>query len=80
MARRRAAPKERGSVFAVPAHTPLPPGQRVVVAEFAESPLDAIEHHMSLVAMEPPATAGLSPRDVVVAIKIVSLSSGSYST
>src|SRR5271154_1104593 len=53
--------------------SPLPAGQRVVVSEFAESPLDAIEHHMALEAMPPPDTARLSPRDVIVAIKSASV-------
>src|SRR5271154_7159481 len=53
--------------------SPLPAGQRVVVSEFAESPLDAIEHHMALEAMEPPDPARLSPRDVIIAIKSASV-------
>jgi NADPH:quinone reductase len=47
----------------------LTAGQRVVVSEFGETPLDAIEHHASLQAMHAPVTSTLSPRDVVIAIK-----------
>ncbi|HEY8090483.1 MAG TPA: NADPH:quinone oxidoreductase family protein [Polyangiaceae bacterium] len=52
---------------------PMPPGQRVVVAELGETPLEAIEHLMSLQSTEPPDVAGLSPRDVIVAIKSASV-------
>ncbi len=48
---------------------PLTPGVRVVVSEFAESPTDAIERGMSLVAMDAPSIADRSPRDVIVAVK-----------
>ncbi len=48
---------------------PLEPGFRVIVSEFAESPPDAIESHMSLVPMDAPDPAKLSPRDVIVAIE-----------
>lgn len=51
----------------------LPPGQRVVVSEFAESPPEAIEHLTSLVAMPAPDVSRLSPRDVVIAIKSASV-------
>ncbi len=47
----------------------LAPGFRVVVSAFAESPPDAIESGMSLVAMDAPDPATLSPRDVIVAVK-----------
>jgi NADPH2:quinone reductase len=47
----------------------LTAGRRVVVSEFGETPLDAIEHHASLEAMPPPETSTLSPQDVVIAIK-----------
>lgn len=47
----------------------LAPGVRVVVSEFAESPLDAIERGMSLVPMEAPSTSERSPREVIVAVK-----------
>ena len=51
----------------------LATGHRVVVSEFAESPLEAIEKHMSLVPMDPPDTAKLSARDVIVAVKSASV-------
>ncbi|AKF03083.1 NADPH:quinone oxidoreductase family protein [Sandaracinus amylolyticus] len=51
----------------------LAPGHRVVVSELAESPTDAIEKHVSLVAMDPPDVASLSPRDVVIAVKSASV-------
>ncbi len=44
-------------------------GVRVVVAAFAESPLEAVEKHMSLVPMSRPDEAQLGPRDVVIAVK-----------
>ncbi|MBA3461762.1 MAG: zinc-binding dehydrogenase, partial [Deltaproteobacteria bacterium] len=51
----------------------LPPGKKVVVAELGEQPLDAIEHHTSLVDMPAPDPATLGPRDVIVAIKSASI-------
>jgi NADPH2:quinone reductase len=51
----------------------LPQGRRVVVSELAEEPLEAVEKHMSLVPMDPPDTAKLSPRDVVIAVKSASV-------
>lgn len=47
----------------------LLPGKRVVVTEFGETPLEAVERFTKLVEMPPPDTSKLSPRDVVVAIK-----------
>lgn len=44
-------------------------GQRVVVAEFGETPPEAIERHLSLQPMPAPDVAALGPRDVVVAVK-----------
>ncbi len=44
-------------------------GQRVVVSQFGEDPLDAVERYASLQPMEPPDPARLGPRDVVIAIK-----------
>ncbi|HRI49885.1 MAG TPA: NADPH:quinone oxidoreductase family protein [Pseudomonadota bacterium] len=46
----------------------LPPGRRVVVAEFAEDPGAAIEHHVALFEQAPPAPASLGPRDVLIKI------------
>lgn len=45
------------------------PGQRVVVTQFGENPLDAVEKYASLEPMEPPDPARLGPEDVIVAIK-----------
>lgn len=51
----------------------LPPGRRVVVSSFAETPLDAIDAHISLEEMPAPDTTTLRPTDVVVAIKSASV-------
>jgi NADPH2:quinone reductase len=51
----------------------LPSGRRVVVAELGEQPLDAIDHHTSLVEMAAPDPAALSARDVIVAIRSASV-------
>ncbi len=48
-------------------------GQRVVVAELAEQPLDAFEQNVKLEPMDPPDPATLSPRDVLVAVKSASV-------
>jgi NADPH2:quinone reductase len=47
----------------------LPPGQRVVVSRFAESPPEAIEGAMTLEAMDAPDPAALSAGDVIVAVR-----------
>lgn len=44
-------------------------GQRVVVSEFGETPLDAIDRFTSLVPMSAPDPTKLRARDVIVAIK-----------
>ena len=49
------------------------PGQRVVVSEFGETPLDAIENHTALVPMPAPDPAALGPRDVIIAIRSASV-------
>jgi NADPH2:quinone reductase len=49
------------------------PGRKVVVSELGETPLDAIEHHLTLAAMDPPDPAKLSARDVVIAIRSASV-------
>ena len=51
----------------------LPPGHRVVVSQFAESPLEAIAEHMALEDVAAPDPAKLGPRDVIVAIKSASV-------
>jgi NADPH2:quinone reductase len=48
-------------------------GHRVVVSELAESPLDAIDKFMALEPMDPPDTARLAKRDVVIAVKSASV-------
>ena len=65
--------------------TPLETGQRVVVSELGETPLDAIEHFVSLVEQPPPDLATLAPGDVIVEVKSASvgwvdliMSSGQY--
>jgi NADPH2:quinone reductase len=47
----------------------LRPGSRVVVAQFAESPLEAIETELSLEPMPAPDPARLGARDVIVEVK-----------
>ena len=49
------------------------PGRRVIVREFGETPLDAIDHHTSLEPMDPPDPSALSPRDVLVEIRSASV-------
>ena len=44
-------------------------GHKVVVSEFAESPMDAVEKHLSLQPMERPDPASLKPHEVLVEIK-----------
>lgn len=51
----------------------LPSGQRVVVSELGEQPLDAIEQHTSLQLMSAPELAALGPRDVIVTIRSASV-------
>lgn len=65
--------------------TSLPPGQRVVVSEFGETPPDAIERFVSVEPMDAPDVGSLSPRDVVVAVRSAAvgwvdllMSSGQY--
>jgi NADPH2:quinone reductase len=47
----------------------LPDGHRVVIAEFGETPLDAIEKHASIVPMIAPDPAALAANEVIVAVK-----------
>ncbi len=47
----------------------LPPGQRVVLHAFGESPLQAIETQLTLEPMPAPDPQQLGPRDVIVAVK-----------
>jgi NADPH2:quinone reductase len=48
-------------------------GRKVIVQELGETPLEAIEHHMTLERVPAPDTTKLSSRDVVVAIKSASV-------
>src|SRR5690349_10143019 len=53
--------------------TALPPGRRVVVAEFGETPLEALDRHLSIEPMDAPDPAALGARDVLVAIRSASV-------
>ncbi|MGM0577958.1 MAG: NADPH:quinone oxidoreductase family protein [Myxococcota bacterium] len=46
-----------------------PPGRRVVVQAFGETPLDAVDRHVVVEEQAPPDPSGLGPRDVVVAVR-----------
>jgi NADPH:quinone reductase-like Zn-dependent oxidoreductase len=43
-------------------------GHKVVVSTFADNPMDAMEHHLSLQPMERPAAASLEPHEVLISI------------
>lgn len=49
------------------------PGQRVVVSELAEAPLEAVDKHMTLEPMDRPDPAKLAATDVIVAIESASV-------
>jgi NADPH2:quinone reductase len=51
----------------------MKPGRRVVIHEFAENPLEAIEKFATLEAMDPPDTATLASGDVVIAVESASV-------
>jgi NADPH2:quinone reductase len=53
--------------------TEMKPGKKVVVAEFAENPLEAIEKFMSIQDMAPPDPAKLKGHEVIISIKSVSV-------
>ena len=46
-----------------------PPGRRVVVDAFGDTPLDAVEHHLRIEPQSPPDPTTLGPRDVVIAVR-----------
>jgi len=52
---------------------PLRAGQRVVISEFGENPLEAIDKFATLESTPPPDPATLSPRDVIVEIRSASV-------
>jgi NADPH2:quinone reductase len=49
--------------------SPLPTGRRVVVAQLAEEPLEAVASHMAIEPQEAPDPATLAAGDVIVAIR-----------
>jgi NADPH2:quinone reductase len=51
----------------------LPPGHRVVVSEFGETPLDALDRFVSFEPMSAPSPADRSPSEAIVAIKAASV-------
>lgn len=53
--------------------SPLPPGRRVVVSEFGETPPDAMDRFVSIEPMPAPDPARLEPCEVLVAIKSASV-------
>ena len=52
---------------------PLPPGRQVLVTEFADSPPEAIERFVTLVAQPAPDPASLAADEVIVAIRAASV-------
>ncbi len=52
----------------------LQAGKKVVVSEFGETPVDALEHHMSLEDMAAPDPAALQPDEVILQIKSAAVS------
>ncbi len=53
--------------------TQWPSGTRVLVAELAEDPLEAIEHHVRLEEQPAPDPAALRPTDAIVAVESASV-------
>ena len=50
-------------------HTALPDGRRVVVTEFGDDPMQALENHLEIVPQPAPDPATLAATDVIIAIK-----------
>src|SRR5687768_1991588 len=48
-------------------------GQRVIVRELAETPVDAIEKHIEVESMEAPQPQALTDRDVLIEVKSASV-------
>ena len=46
-----------------------PAGQRLVVTEYGETPLDALDHHVRLEAQPAPDPSTLAPTDVVLRVR-----------
>ncbi len=44
-------------------------GHKVVVSTFADNPMDAVAHHLSLQPMPQPDPARLAPHDVLIRIR-----------
>ena len=53
--------------------TKLPPGQRVVISEFGETPLESIEQHLRLEEVDAPDPAGLASTEAIVRVKSASV-------
>ena len=51
----------------------MKPGKKVVVSEFAENPLEAIDRHITLEDMPAPDTSALKTTEVLVAVKSASV-------
>jgi len=49
--------------------TALRPGRRVLVSEFGETPLDALDHHLRLEDQAPPDPAALAPDEIILEIR-----------
>ncbi len=54
-------------------HTALPDGRRVVVTEFGDDPMQALENHLEIVPQPAPDPATLAATDVIIAIKSVAV-------
>jgi NADPH2:quinone reductase len=51
----------------------FPTGHRVTVAAFGETPLEALDQHLAIEAMEPPDPKALGPNDVLVEVRSASV-------
>lgn len=49
--------------------TQHPPGQRVIVSAWGETPMDALEHHLRLEPQPAPDLASLAPTDVLLRVR-----------
>jgi NADPH2:quinone reductase len=71
--RREPREREHPAVHLAILRLVLPTGRKVIVSELGEDPLDALDHHVSLVDMAAPDPAQLSSRDVIVAVASASV-------